>query len=282
MNRRSPSGNDFLTRLAQRALGTADVIAPRLPSRYAPNAASTLDTHQADSARLRASSSPALLEEAKDRSDAAVSTTQRNEQQTRSAVNLRRTALEHEKPIREGSSEQHHTAPLVPLAHHAKLAEDRLQAHRTTKQREDTLMPRSSARQAQRLSRQHPGQEAERSAAAAPPTTTQGADDTAAAQQLRASAATLTSPLRGENGSEPGRWQPLVPPAQGQTPSDPFAIERQPETNNTAPTVHITIGRVEVRAQLERTAPTTPLPPRAASKPALSLDDYLKRGGGRS
>jgi len=45
------------------------------------------------------------------------------------------------------------------------------------------------------------------------------------------------------------------------------------------PAVHITIGRVEVRATVS-TAPPAPRP-HAEDKPTLSLGDYLKRGGGR-
>jgi hypothetical protein len=52
--------------------------------------------------------------------------------------------------------------------------------------------------------------------------------------------------------------------------------EEAPE--DSAPSIHITIGRIEVRA----VAP--PQPARRAQRrvtPKLSLDDYLKRSGGR-
>jgi hypothetical protein len=44
------------------------------------------------------------------------------------------------------------------------------------------------------------------------------------------------------------------------------------------PVVHISIGRVEVKAVAETTAPRRPPQPK---RPALSLDDYLReRSGG--
>jgi hypothetical protein len=45
------------------------------------------------------------------------------------------------------------------------------------------------------------------------------------------------------------------------------------------PAVHITIGRVEVRANMPLPPPSPR--PRPDHKPALSLGDYLKRRGGR-
>jgi len=50
------------------------------------------------------------------------------------------------------------------------------------------------------------------------------------------------------------------------------------EAETSAPTVHISIGRIEVRAHI---APSPQAPrPRAERPPTRSLADYLKRGGG--
>lgn len=69
---------------------------------------------------------------------------------------------------------------------------------------------------------------------------------------------------------------PRLPPAQ------PLARPPQPiasaETKAAEPTVHVTIGRVEIRAVAAPAAPKRPAPP----KPTLSLADYLdRREGGR-
>ena len=75
---------------------------------------------------------------------------------------------------------------------------------------------------------------------------------------------------------------PLVPSGPGQS----AALERQPAMpapesrpkSREAPSVHVTIGRVEVRAH---TAPPPPRERRPSVGSALSLQDYLERGGGR-
>jgi hypothetical protein len=56
------------------------------------------------------------------------------------------------------------------------------------------------------------------------------------------------------------------------------AATQASNANPSEPVVHVTIGRVEIRA-----VPAPPAPKRAApTKPALSLSDYLqRRGGGR-
>ena len=82
-------------------------------------------------------------------------------------------------------------------------------------------------------------------------------------------------------GAEP---EPIVAPQHASShPLAVPAIEPEPpcltERNAAAPTVKVTIGRVEVRAA-PPTAPTCE-PPRLR-QPALSLDDYLKRRNGGS
>lgn len=79
-------------------------------------------------------------------------------------------------------------------------------------------------------------------------------------------------------------WRSLVPghkPDASATKPAPMADIAPASAEPAAPAIHITIGRVEVRAQVA--APPAPAPrPKPQSKPSLSLDDYLKRGGGGS
>lgn len=111
-------------------------------------------------------------------------------------------------------------------------------------------------------------------------------------------------PLADEQGSDavdvPAEWQTssdplaqtspdsLLRPRASPAPSFPVqqvAIENRPLERNEShlpqPTIQVTIGRIDVRAV---TAPSPPAVPRARKKPSpsLSLDDYLKqRAGGQ-
>jgi hypothetical protein len=49
-----------------------------------------------------------------------------------------------------------------------------------------------------------------------------------------------------------------------------------PETRENPPTIHVTIGRIEVKA----TPPTAAPKRRASASPTMSLDEYLRRRSG--
>ena len=91
---------------------------------------------------------------------------------------------------------------------------------------------------------------------------------------------------RGASDSAPGdtvmsRVGRLVPafPASASTRSRSDERTKTPESPHTAPTIRVTIGRVDVRA-IVSPAPPSAKPPRP--KPLLTLEDYLKqRNGGR-
>jgi hypothetical protein len=75
--------------------------------------------------------------------------------------------------------------------------------------------------------------------------------------------------------------QPSITPAlstfQTAPRSAPPSVASQPAAT-TEPTIHVTIGRIEVRA----TSPAPAARPKSAPAPTMSLDDYLRtRGGGR-
>jgi hypothetical protein len=88
---------------------------------------------------------------------------------------------------------------------------------------------------------------------------------------------------RNPRATVPDPCPPLVPQRPANAVASPLATADRPAAAvNRAvaePAVHITIGRIDVRA-VTATAPPAPRPS-ARNTPALSLDDYLKRGGGR-
>lgn len=75
--------------------------------------------------------------------------------------------------------------------------------------------------------------------------------------------------------------QPTLRPVQQETAALARAAVARPEPASASPappTIHVTIGRIEVRA----TAASAPLPRKPAPLPGMSLDEYLKmRNGGR-
>jgi hypothetical protein len=104
---------------------------------------------------------------------------------------------------------------------------------------------------------------------------------------LQAETATLalqtTNPASGGSSSATVQVQPGQPPlpASSKTSSERPASREPPQAGRVAaepaPVIQVTIGRIEVRAA------TPPAPPAARSqpaKPAISLDEYLRRRSG--
>lgn len=89
-----------------------------------------------------------------------------------------------------------------------------------------------------------------------------------------------TDPVTGPV-TEPVREHPVRPLHTAQRPPEPAPAAPWPQRRQgpaAGPTVHITIGRVEVRAPRETPAPA---PRRPERQPATSLDEYLRtRSGG--
>lgn len=101
-------------------------------------------------------------------------------------------------------------------------------------------------------------------------------------------AASLEPPLAPRKqdtpAAAPEQWLPLLPQRTAESAAPFPALADTTVGADTgkspSPTVHITIGRVEVRANIA--APPAAPRPRTTSKPTLSLGDYLKRGAGAS
>jgi hypothetical protein len=227
--------SDFLTRLAQRSLGEAALIAPRLPPLFEPLLDGIPEVPAA----------PVMVPGLAPRSRPA-------------------------PPSRPS-----HSAEAIPQAvTHGKRRETRA----TPRPTQDTSPPPQHAEQV-------------RSPATA-------SDDHARHEPL-VPAVQDTSPTHSDNpmfhfihpsitaaqteSTTGATSPPLVPhPASkmGTATALPVTcLDLADDRPNAAPTVHITIGRVEVRARVSAT-PAAPRP-RSESKPALSLSDYLKRGGGK-
>jgi len=233
--------SDFLTRLAQRSMGAAPLIVPRLPSLFAPaeespsgNVADTAAVTGA--ARNSTLASPPLPYRTTGRTDPTTS-----------------------EPRANIFSPQHPAAPEAAIAPAAR-------SDSTPPRVESTLVPlvetaaQANAQTTQPLATpvtHHPTESLEPSIAPRK-------------QDAPAAAAEQWLPLLPQRNAESATPFPVVAdiPVGADTGTPP------------APTVHITIGRVEVRANIA-TPPAAPRP-RAVSKPALSLGDYLKRGAGAS
>jgi len=231
--------SDFLTRLAQRSMGAASLIAPRLPSLFAPveesptsNVAGATVTDAARNAPLAAppfqSYTTARADPASGEPRAYVYPPQRPTA-PEAAIAQAPAARIDNTPPRVGS-------PLLPLLETAQA-----NTQGTTSLLVTTVAP-------------HPA------ASLQPPMVLRKQDTPAAAAE----------PLLPQRTAEPAALRPAWPDSG--MGADTGASD--------APTVHITIGRVEVKANVA--APSTAPRPRMASKPTLSLGDYLKRGGGAS
>lgn len=95
---------------------------------------------------------------------------------------------------------------------------------------------------------------------------------TAAAQKQLTQPASPPIPLEPQSNIRPN-----LPPALAPAPTPEAAASQPQET--AVPTVHITIGRIVLKAP--PSAPTAPPPAPARRQPSVSLSDYLTRHGGK-
>lgn len=228
---------DFLTRLAQRSIGAAPLIAPRLPSLFASddgaapvNAANTdITQHTPRAAAPATAPMPAA-----------------GARRTDPVVTELHTSID--APQRSPAPEASPAPATAP------------QTARTPPHIEPIPLVKPS--QPDMQAAQPPAAIAPRTEVSPTPHVTQLVQQTATAQQP---------------------WQPLLPQRAAQ-PAAAFPALADAAANNnataSAPTVNITIGRVEVRANVA--APQPAPRPRPTSVPALSLSDFLKRGAGAS
>ena len=264
--------SDFLTRLAQRAQGEAATISPRLPSRYAPNADPPLDAPQLASEAAMIAPSAARNEEDAEHGPASVTAPRGSERARRPSSESSATAIAEEHEHRAAFK----AAIARPAAFEGPSPSARPAATQAARLPVDMNAEQASARAARREA--NPPLSA---AALEGETPATARERTGADPQMNHALQPATAVTdKDEERTAPAPWRPLLP--QVETPSAHEGLTADmPRENNAAPSVHIRIGRVEVRANIGKTTAAPSPPARAASKPALSLDEYLKRGGGK-
>lgn len=252
--------SDFLSRLAQRSLGAAPLIAPRLPSVFAP--------FEHEGAARDVSS---FISQSASGTDDALS----DSPQPALSLSLRVPRAE------RGNAEAPNVVYASPLSFTGE--GEKTAAYNNTgvpqRKSDDAAFPSVAHMSAQPLPNPSPTR-AERLV----PGDTQNRvptsnSDFTADESKYAPTASSPSPLAGEG---PGEREPppLVPANKMNSSETPapstFAADMADRHGSPAPTIHISIGRIEVRAN---TAPPPAPRPRTEPKPTQSLADYLKRGG---
>lgn len=231
--------NDFLTRLAQRSMGAAPLIAPRLPSLFAP--AEESNSNVADSTAGADITHRTMLVSP----PVASSTAARN----------MHASIEPQPPVHQSHRSTGPEAALAPVP-----------AART-----ESVAPRAESTLTTLVQTVHERIQA------APQLDPVASCPTAAAEPL-------LTPRKQDDRAAAEPWKLLLPQRKAEPAAAFPAVADTPVSTDTgtppAPTVHITIGRVEVRANIA-TPPAAPRP-RATTTPALSLGDYLKRGANAS
>ena len=235
--------SDFLTRLAQRSMGAAPLIAPRLPSLFAPTEESPIGsaadaTAVTDAVQSKTFAPPSLQSTPTGRIDSATTASAADELHASDYQPQRATATEAITAARTTTATASIESTLIPLV-------------KATQANFQTTAPLT-------------------------------ADTPQVASPLESATAARTP---DKTAAAPEHLLPLLPQRRSESAA-PFAVSADTALAadsgaSVAPTVHITIGRVEVRANIAAAPPAAPRP-RPTSQPALSLNDYLKRGAGAS
>jgi hypothetical protein len=257
--------SDFLSRLAERALGVAALVRPRIEPIFAPKPREEnfLEPEPslpalASSASPEAPCSPVL---APQKAESPVSVEAVAEQRRP----VRKKGFDAGEPLLAASEEEaparieRHTPPLW------RTNSTGLESFPAPRMEPDRASaPVVEPRQTRRASEE---------ALAAPVFVSPSQSMAAPVQLMRPQApARATLPAPGEARS---------PAAVTATAATPAVFRRRTDSHATAPTrgepevVRVTIGRIDVRAELP--PPTARLAPRRAEPPGLSLDEYLKQ-----
>ena len=251
---------NFLDNVAARSLNLLPVVRPRLASRFEPL-----------SPVGGLSVAPAFAAETNESAQRPPHVADQSLAQTTNARTLEMRPMQPNAPqVADGSRQQE--SRTVDRIERAPMPD--LQAQRTHTPMQPIKIERAQAQ---------------------PPTTTTGAAETQASaahdkQQVdqatrtaveREKQATLDSTIRRiVAGQLDARRERLMPPVLPLREPPPMSRAEAREPAERAPTVHITIGRIEVRAITSPNTEQHRAP--ARPRPMLSLEDYLQqRNGGR-
>lgn len=250
--------SDFLSRLAQRSLGTAPLIAPRLPSVFAP--------FEHEGAARDVSS---FISQNASGTDDAISVSP----QPALPLSLR-------VPRAEGGNAEAPNfvyAPPLPFTGEEEETAAYNKPGVPQRKRDDAAFP-PVAHMSTQLSNPSPARGEGLVAGDTQNSVPTSNSGLTADESKYAPTASFPSPLAGEGAGE-REWSPLVPANKmnsSETPAPSAFAADMADRHGSAATIHISIGRIEVRAN---TAPPPAPRPRTEPKPTQSLADYLKRGG---
>lgn len=272
--------NDFLTRIAQRSRGEARVVAPRLPSLFAPPAdydiSSATDTVKTtvqpvakdavnEQTKQTSIDHTVVAETAQPVPPAERSTQQTQPQQAITGYTDKREMVPHTVAAPQGnmlSPEQHIAEPLSGSKQEIFVPAQTVSAESTES--------RDVSEYTEFRPRQSNASPLEKLQANAP-------------EQIEVSFDTVVEQKDQSGTMTPQTIQQLVPDHNIPYTTPQQAMSKLPGSTDTAgqqeTTVHVNIGRVEVRAQ--PAAPVaTPRTVRPREKNNLSLNAYLNRSGG--
>lgn len=256
--------SDYLQNLLARSLNPSRGVQPRLASLYEPRAAAFAPT-------------------VSDSFDTAEAETEPRPPDADEAARPERRTADAAKEFPRPAWPEAPTAPQQPFANASRQPD----ASRPAETRAERRIENDAAPRLSRLSAEEP----------APPAPTPSSEevrkhasqveparrDSEAARDVPAPAASVRPPAaepRVKPAPAVRLFEPRIQPAPPQPPARPPQLSEERAQAEAAPTIRVTIGRVDVRAvagvpQEKRRAPEQP-------RPGLTLEEYLRRrGGGR-
>ena len=259
--------SDFLTRMAQVSHGEADIVTPRLPNLFS----SVEETAPAETI--------APLQQ--NHAEAATKTMQQPAGVTGS-IQAHDISQQHQKtsPSESIYSESIHSESIAEQASTHNVANKT--SGKTQDKTEQTPPTATFTSQAANHAVENLATALLQKKSSQPETQQPGHEktDPLVAEKSQTTTATKVDSILPQSS------QPLVPDYKNQQATPQQLLADMPTSTAAVvkqePDVHINIGRVEVRAQ---TAAATPAPQPVRAKRndnSLSLNDYLKRGGGQS
>lgn len=247
---------NYLARLVARAASPQRAIAPRLPSRFE---AATIDNAPPPEPAAETIAAPPPISQTTTQ-QRIVETEQVIRRQVQNEEAVAGPRVVQESPIRIErieSQREVHTKEIEPASAAPPRIERETRVERTN---EKEIIIRWTHGETLRDVREVPGERIVEKPLAPPPPP----EPRVVIERIMRAAPPESSPPRGERTLRPFRAEATSAPL--------------PETT---PTIHVTIGRVDVRAVMP--AASQPRAESAPKTPALSLDDYLaqRKGGSR-